>query len=237
MIDEFLDLRNKVHRDKFRFDLSRDLWGCHYFSEEEFEADNVVRIFENKKLRGYAIYDLLRNHDVEMCKVLEICADARDTLFKLIERLIERSLMEGVDFIFLRRCEEPYDEVFDEKDFLTFAESVVMVSLLNPKQLLLSFSKKIQCGKILRLVIKGSDPITLRVGKERIMVIDSRKSELAVYMDGKTFLKLIFGKTSFLKEFLKGKVTISNMLRLRTVLRFFNIVRNNEWYIPTGDWC
>ena len=236
MIKEFLNLRNRIHRNKFRFNLTSGLWESHYVSDKELETNNVITVVENNKLKGYVVYSLLIEDETKVCRVGEVLADSSATLIELVDRLIEKSMEKGADFIILRRCEEPYNDVFDKKRFLTFAESVIMVVLLDPRELLLSISEKVESGKVLNLVIDGFDPITVMVGKKRIMVVEDQRSGLTVSTDSKTFLRLFFGKTSFLKELFHRKI-VTNPVQLSTVSRFFNIIRVKKWYIPSGDWC
>lgn len=237
MIDEFLTLRNTVHKDEFRFDLSPDLWKSSYLFGKEPEADTVIVIRKNGLLRGYAVCSIEFDHQIKVCGVLEICADGRDSLVELIDRIIEKGVKEDVDFIFLRRCEEPFDEVFDKKRFLTFLESAIMVALFNPKELLLPLSEEIEHGKTLKLIIEGFDPIIVKVGRNRIMVMHDAEPDFTVRTDSKTFLRLCFGKESFMRQFLKRNVFIDRLTCLPTILRFFSIIRNKKWYIPTGDRC
>lgn len=237
MIGEFLDLRNAIHSGKFRFNLTRGLWGCHYLAEKELEANTVIRVVENGILRGYAVYSIFIDDGVRALKILEICADRRATLVELIDYIGERGVKEGVDFILLQRCREPYDDVFDKMGFLTFVTNVIMIVLLNPKELLSSLSEEIERGKILKLIIKGFDPINIRVGKKAIMVVENKRYDLTVQTDSKTFVKLFFGKTSFLKELLKRKIVTDNLFHLPTLSHFFSAIKQKEWYIPPGDWC
>lgn len=236
MIKRFLNLRNRIHRNEFRFNLTSGLWESHYVSETGLETNNVIMVVENNKLKGYVVYSLLIEDKMKVCRVGEVCADSSATLIELVDRLIEKSMEKGADIIILRRCEEPYNDVFDKKRFLTSTESVIMVVLLDPRELLLSISENVESGKVLTLAIDSFDPITVMVGKKRIMVLEDQRSGLTVSTDSKTFLRLLFGKTSFFREFLYRKI-LTNPIQLSTVFRFFNIIRVKKWYIPSGDWC
>lgn len=236
MIKRFLDLRNRIHRNEFRFNLTFGLWESHYVSEKELETDNVITVVEDNKLKGYVVYSLLIEDKMKVCRVKEVCADSSATLNELVDRLTKKNMENGVDFIILRRCEEPYNDVFDKKRFLTSAESVIMVVLLDPRELLLKISENVESGKVLNLAIDDFHPITVIVGKKQIEVVEDERPGLTVSTDSKTFLRLFFGKTSFYREFLHRKI-VSNPLHLSTVSRFFNIIKIKKWYIPSGDWC
>jgi len=234
MIDELLNLRNKVHKDKFRFDLSRDLWESLYITE--CESCNVIKITKDGKLRGYAVYFITNDDQNRVLKVQEICSDGKATLMKLLDSIVESGLEEEADFIHLRRCTEPYGDVFDQKGFLTSMESVVMIVLLNPREILSALSENFKGGEPLTLRIRGFDPVTVKVGKKGIMLLEDTQSEVNVLTDSMTFLNFLFGKTSFWKELVKRKVTF-DILHLPTVYRFFKSISNKKWYIPPGDWC
>ena len=236
MSDELLNLRNGLHEDEFRFHLTPSLWESHYVSEKELNANNVVRVIKNGILRGYAVYSILISDQIKTCRIEEICADGKAILNELIDRIIRKSTAKGVDFIFLRRCEEPYNDLFDERGFLSIIESAIMVVLLDPIELLLSISKKIERGKILKLIVRGFDPIKVKVGEKGVMVVKDKKYDLTVRTDSRTFLKLFFGKTSLIKEFLRRKIIIDQIFYLPTISRFFNLIKQRRWYIPPGDW-
>lgn len=234
MIDELLNLRNKIHKDKFRLDLSRDLWESQYIREPE--SCNVVKITKDGKLRGYAVCLITNDDQIRVLNIREICADGKATLMKLLDSIVESGLKEEADFILLRRCTEPFGDVFDQKGFLTIMESVVMTVLLNPREILSSLSENLKEGKPLTLRIKGFDPVTVKVGEKGIMLLEDTQPEVNVLTDSVTFLNFLFGKTSFWKELVKRKITF-DLLHLPTVYRFFKSISNKNWYIPTGDWC
>jgi len=235
LISKIIDLRNRIHRDKFRFELTPEHWKVLYVPED-VEQSNLTTVVKNERLKGYAAYCLINFEQNRAYDIREICAEDQDTLTKLIDQIIEKSVEDNVDFIFLRRCEEPHKNVFVKKGFFSFSESVIMGALFNPEELLLALSTQIENGQILNLVIKGFTPVTVRVGKKGIMVVKKEKSDLTVSTDDKTFLRLFFSKTSFLKEFLRKRITISNVLQWTTVNHFFKIIRQDKWYIPMGDW-
>lgn len=237
LINELLTLRNAVHKGKFRFNLNTSLWRSTYLLGKDPKKSNLIMIRENGVLRGYAVYAFLPSHQVKALAIQEICADGRPVFIKLVDKIIERSIEEHADFIYLRRCKEPFDDIFDTKGFLDFIEGAIMVSLVNLKELMLSLSEEIRSGEVMELVIEGFHPVRIKVGNEGIMVVKDEKTNFTVYTDSGTFLKLFLGKRSFLKELIKRKIRISNKLFLPTVHRFFKIIEIKNWYIPTGDWC
>jgi len=111
-----------------------------------------------------------------------------------------------------------------------------MVALLNPKDILSALSEETEDGKILMLLIKGFDPVTVKVGTKGIMVATNEKPDLTVSTDSKTFIRLLFGKTSLTKEFLRRRIALSNILDWTTASHFFNLIKHDKWYIPMGDW-
>lgn len=234
MIDSFLDLRNRVHQDAFRFDLTPALWNAHYISEKE--KTHVLDVRHNGILRGYVIFSTIIVEKYKFYRIHEICADSEDVFVKLIDDVIEKCANEDIDFIMWRQCDEPYGHVLDEKRFLTFKESAIMIALLNPKSLLLSVSKKVVQGKTLRLNVKGFEPVIVRVGKKNICVVENGQPQFAISTDAKTFIKLFFGRTSFWKAFSKRKIT-TGLKDLRGAKHFFALIRNEKWYLPSGDWC
>lgn len=186
-------------------------------------------------LKGYAIYSFLTQYNTKICKISEICADERATLSELIDNIVKICLKEKACFIIFRSSGEPYADIFDKKGFITVLETVIMSVLLNPQDILIALSEEIRDGTVLELVIRGFEPITLRVGKVGMMIERGKKPNLTVSTDRKTFLKLFFEKTSVWKEFLKGNLGVNKIYRLPTVSRFFKIVRHKKWYMPPGD--
>jgi hypothetical protein len=214
------------------------LWAAHYISDEEMSTSNFVKVVDDGVLKGYAVFTVLSHEKIKPCRIAEICADSPKTLRQLIDQIMDYSVKNGIDFIFLRKGEEPIDIVFDERGFTSFVECVIMSVLLDPYKLLLSMSDNLEGGRILELTIRGFRPILVEVGRRKIRVVEQgrRKPDLRVYTDSKTFLELFFGKTSFLKEYLKRKVTVNKTLSMSTAAHFFDIVRQEKSYIPLGDW-
>jgi len=235
LIDKIIGLRNRIHKDKFRFVLTPQHWRILYVPET-VEKSYLTTIVRNERLKGYATYYLVNFEQIRAYDIREICAEDQDTLTDLIDQIVKKSAKDNVDFIFVKRCDEPHESVFAKKGFFSFPESVIMIALFNPEELLLALSKQIENGKVLKLLIKGFDPITLRVGEKGIMIVKKEESDLTVSTDDATFLKLFFGKTSFSKEFLRRRVTISNIRNWMTASHFFNAIKQDKWYIPMGDW-
>jgi len=204
---------------------------------EKAKATNVLEILEKGTLRGYVIYSQqLLSEGTKAYKILEICAEKRDALTKLLDQLIERAVKENVDFIHFAGSNGKFSQVFGEKGFFSFLRTVIMIVLLNPREFFSSLSEKIDHGKTLKLLIKGFDPILLRVGKKGVMVVSKSKPDLTVTTDGRTFVNLLFGKTSILRQVLRGRVGISSLFNLPVAIHFFNLIKQKEWYIPPGDW-
>lgn len=209
----------------------------HYIPGEKEEADNVLEIFQNGALKGYAIYSEALLHDgIKVYRILEICAESRDVFAELTNQLVERAVKEEVDFIYVKGSDRKFNEVFTERGFFSFFESVTMITLLNPSELFSSLSEEVNHGKTMNIKIKGFDPILLRVGEKGIMVLANDKPDLTVTTDSKTFVKLLFGKTSFFKQLLKRKIRINPVSGLRTATHFFGLIKQKSWYIPLGDW-
>lgn len=235
MTGKIIDLRNRINSDKFRFELTPEHWKVLYVPED-VEQSKLLTVVGNERLKGYAAYCLINFEQNRAYDIREICAEDQETLTELIDQIVKKSVEDNVDFIFVRTCEEPHQNVFAKKGFFSFSESVIMGALFNPEELLFALSKQIENGKVLNLMIKGFAPVTVRVGEKGIMVVKKEKPDLTVSTDDKTFLKLFFGKTSFLKEFLRKRITISNVLQWTTVNHFFKVIKQDKWYIPMGDW-
>lgn len=235
MIDRILELRNKIYRGKFRFALAPEHWRALYVLED-WEESNLATVVKNERLKGYAAYYLTDFDNSRAYEVREICAEDEETLAQLIDHVIEKSVEDDVDFVFVRRGEEPYENVFAEKGFFSFPESVVMVILFKPRELLLALSRRIEKGDILHLLINGFDPVPIRVGEEGIMVVEEDEPDLVVSTDARTFLRLFFGRTSLLKEVLGRRIRIGGVLNWTTANHFFNLIKQDKWHIPMGDW-
>jgi len=235
LIDEIIDLRNRIHKDDFRFVLTPEHWKAVY-APENTNKSNLVTTKKDGRLKGYAVFGLVNFEQIRAYEVREICAEDEDTEGQLIDQIVNQSVQDNVDFVFVKRCEEPYESVFTKKGFASFVESAVMITLFDPRQLLLTLSERIEKGKVLAMQIAGFDPIIVKVGQNGIMVMDDGEPDLTVSTDSKTFLRLFFGRTSFLKEFLRKRISVSSILSLTVVNRFFKAVRHDKWYIPMGDW-
>lgn len=235
MIDEIIDLRNIVHKGDFRFVLTPEHWKVSYVPES-LEKSNLATVVKDRRLKGYAAYFLVNFEQVRAYDIREICAVDKETLAQLVEQIVDKSVKDNVDFIFLKWFEGAHKDVLAKKGFLSFSEAVIMTALFNPKELLSTLSEEIGKGKVLKLLIKGFDAVTVKVGEKGIMVVQEDISDLTVSTDSKTFLRLFFGRTSFLKEFLKRRVTLSNILNWTTANRFFNLIKQDKLHIPMGDW-
>jgi hypothetical protein len=113
-----------------------------------------------------------------------------------------------------------------------------MSVLLDPSELLSSISDSLESGRMLELSIQGFEPIFVEMGAGKIRVVEQedRKPDVRVNTNSKTFIRLFFGKTSFLKEYLKRKVTVDKIHGASTAAHFFDIIRQERPYIPLGDW-
>jgi hypothetical protein len=235
LIDEIIDLRNKVHKGNFRFALTPEHWKALYVPEK-MEKSNLATVRNHERLTGYAAFYLVNFDQVRAYDVREIIAEDENTLTQLLSQITDKGMKDNVDFIFLKRCEEAYSNVFERKGFSPFVESVIMIALFDPKKLLSTLSEKVENGKVLRLLIEGFDPIDIKIGEKGIMLVNEEKPDLVVSTDHKTFIGLFFARTSFLKEFLRRKIRVNSAFGLPTANRFFNIAKQAKWYVPMGDW-
>jgi hypothetical protein len=235
MIDEIINLRNRIHKGDFRFVLTPEHWSVLYVPEN-VEKSNLETVTKDGKLKGYAVFYVMNFDQVRAYDVREIIAEDEKTLTQLLDQISDKGMKDDVDFIFLKRCEEPYARVVNNKGFTAFVESVVMIALLDPQKLLSALSEKVENGKVLRLLINGSDQIDIKVGQKGIMLVNGEKPEFIVSTDSKTFLRLFFGRTSLLSEFLRRRAKLSGIRCLAIARRFFNIIQQSKWYIPMGDW-
>jgi len=235
-LDEEISLRNALHEGAFRFDVTLSLWETLYEFRENEKASSLVTVTENGKLRGYAVYFTYVRGKFKHLSVLDIGADGEAALSELVDRLKEHAQKEDADLIYIRKASEPGDRVFDQKGFFSFIESIIMVALLNPHELLYALSKEIDDGNNLKLVLKGFDPLTVKVGRSGIKIVTGEKADLTVSTDAPTFLKLLLCRTSFWKELLKRTIKINKMSKLSTARRFFSIAKQEKWHIPFGDW-
>lgn len=233
---ELRHLRNSVHKSKFRFDITPKLYELHYVPGMESEPNVLLTVVIDGTLKGYAIYSRVLLNGTKAYRVLDITTNERWVFEKLMNQIVENSIKEKIDFIYFKKCDEVYDDVLEKKGFMSFAESVIMIVLLNPHKLLLSLSEEIKCGKVLKLCIEGFEPISVKVGEKRIKVVEAERSDSVVQTNSKTFLKLFFRRTSLIKELFKRNVIIDNLLHLPVAIRFFNVIKQDRWYIPQADW-
>ncbi len=231
-----IGFRNSICKGNFRFEVTPSLWRSLYEICGEGGATNVVTVKRNGTLRGYAVYSTFVRSQFRALRILDICADSRDTITELIKCIIERGRAEGADFVYVRKAASPEDNIFDQKGFISFVDSIIMVVLLNPYELLRAFSQDVMIGTNLKLNIRGFESVIVKVGKKGIKVVTEEKHKMTVSTDTETFLKLSFGRTTFLKQFLKGKIKVSNLFKLPTAHRLFKEIRQEKWHIPSGDW-
>jgi len=236
LTEELLRFRNKVHKDDFRLNLSPDLWSSHYLTLNEIEEDNLIQLRSNSVLKGYAALAYMSIKQNKALVVREMCADTEETFQQLIDRVIDKGVRRNVDFIVWRKCQETFDDVLEKRGFLTFSESIIMVALLNTKEFLKPFSEDVECGKVARLIIKGLEPVFIRIGKDKFSIIENGREDFTIFINGLTFIKLFFGKSSFFKEWLKRKVKVS-ISHYLAAKHLFEMLKNERWYIPSGDWC
>jgi hypothetical protein len=236
LIDEIIGLRNRVHQNDFRFVLTPDHWKVLYVPENAEKSNLAIIRDDYGKLKGYAAFYSVNFDEVKAYDVREIIAEDENTLNQLLDQITNKGIEDDVDFIFLKRCEEPFSKVFSETGFSPFIESVIMIALFDPHKLLSTLSEKVENGKVLRLVVKGFDHIDIKIGENGIMLAKDEEPNIIVSTDSKTFARLFFNRTSFLKEFLRGRVTVSRILSLAVASHFFKVVKQRKWYIPMGDW-
>ena len=142
LIDEIIELRNRIHQNDFRFILTQDHWKVLYVPENT-EKSNLATVRDNQgKLKGYAAFYGVNFGEVKAYDVREIIAEDENTLNQLLEQITNKGMEDDVDFVFLKRCEEPFSHVFSEKRFSPFIESVIMISLFDPLKLLSVLSEK-----------------------------------------------------------------------------------------------
>ena len=237
LIEELLQLRNNVHKGDFRYNFTPNLWSSHYLSEKEIRDGRLVQIREKGELEGYAVLEY-STHELNItCIVREMCASSREVFQQVVDRVIEEALKQNVDFIAWRKCQESFDDLLKEKGFLTLAESIIMIALLNPKEFLKPLSsKEVGYGKIARLNIKGFESLFVKIGKNSFSITENCHEDFTISTDGLTLVKLFFGRASFFKEWLKGRIIVS-VFNLRGAKRLFLLIKNERWHIPSGDWC
>lgn len=235
-MNEEIRFRHTIHQDSFRFDVSAGLWSALYEFDHDDKTRHVVTVTIDGVIKGYAVYSVFVRGQFRQLSVLDICTDSEKTLAEIVDLLKKRALDEDVDLIYVRKAPDSIDRVFDQKDFISFIESVIMVTLLNPHEFLRALSREINDGKNLKLCLKGFEPFTIRVGKNGIKVLTDGMADLVVSTDSDTFLRLVFCRASFWKEFLKGKIRVSRTTELSTARRFLDAIKQERWHIPFGDW-
>ena len=119
IIARALDLRNRIHNDEFRFVLTPEHWKVLYVPEN-VEESNLATVSRNGRLKGYAAYFLINFEQVRAYGIWGICAEDEDTLTELIEQVVEKSVKDNVDFIFVRGVEGSYVNVLDKKKFSSY---------------------------------------------------------------------------------------------------------------------
>lgn len=235
-MNEEIRFRNAINRGSFRFDVSSDLWNTIYEFGNEGKTRNVVSVTKDGLLKGYAVYFVFARGQFKQLSVLDLCVDGENTLTEIVDLLKKKALEEDVDLIYVRKPPDPTDKIFDQKGFMSSTESVIMVTLLNPNELLRALSAEVNDGKNLKLSLEGFEPVTVQVGKKGVKVLTDGGTDLVVSTDSQTFLRLTFGRTSFWKELLKGKIKVSRVTELSTARRFFDAIQQEKWHIPFGDW-
>jgi hypothetical protein len=197
----------------------------------------LVELRQNGTLRGYAAISISEGEQNRILAIREICADGKDAFSKLIDLIIRRGLEENVDFIIWRRCQESFEDILLEKDALTFAETMIMVALMNPREFLKPLSDRVEKGAVAKLDIEGLGSVSLRIGRDEFAVQEEESStDFAISLDGPTFMRLFLGRASFFREWIRRNIKVS-LIHYRMANRLFKMVRNTKWYVPSGDWC
>lgn len=237
MIQEFLDLRNNLHKGEFRFDLKPELWRVNYVERPGIEEDGIIKIYRQGNLEGYAICSLSElKASVKMLQVLEFCATEKEVMDELLTKVTAKGNEKGADFITLAQYNEPFADLLATHEFVDFTGFTVMAALLNPKELLVALSAENISGRRLNLEINGFSPISLVVGEDKIKVIEyDPKAEVVLAMSDKAFVNAFFGKTSLLGELLKGEIKVKGKVHLNLAMKFFGIIKQRKAYIPIGD--
>lgn len=233
MIDRVIELRNRIHENDFRLVLTPEHWNALYVPQSE--KTYFLTVSRDEELVGYVAFCTVDFGEVRAYDVREICAADESTMAELIDQMIDRSVRDKIDFVFLKTCEEPYNKLLRERGFSSFIESAIMIALLDPRALLLALSEPVDDGPVLKVTISGFDPVLVRVGAGGIALVADKEPDLTISTNSKTWVRLFFGRTSFLRELLRGSITASSLRNLRAASRLFRIVRQNRWYIPMAD--
>ena len=238
MVEEFVKLRNQLHRGEFRFDVSPEVWEWDYTGRPGVEVDDVISVYRDSELKGYAIACLSDfESDLKVYLVLELCATDAATANELIDKVVTRGNRRNADFILIRGCGEPFERSLGRLGFLDFNESVILGLLLNPRQLLAPLCSEGVQGRRVNLEIQGAEPIGLVVGKGGLGLCEcGPEAQISLSLDSRVFLKLFFGRTSIWNEILRGHVRIKGKVHILTAARLFRTIRQDRWYIPSGDW-
>ncbi len=236
MVEDLIKFRNKLKNGQFRFMAPLEEWKANYSSRPGVEEADIVKIQEEGELKGYAIGCMSHHKGLRMYRILEFCATDNKTTRKLIDSMIRRGEQIGADFVIGKTCQEPFDSVFKETGFASIKENVVMFVLLNLEELLVPLSSDAVQGRVFTLIINGFKPLNIVVGKDKIRILGEKATpDIRVSLEARTFLRLFFGKTTVLKEVLRGNLRIEGKIHFNTIFRFFRIFKQNKWYIPQGD--
>jgi hypothetical protein len=230
-------LRNLLNHGSFRLEVTPELWEVLYEVDRKGKLSNIITVKRNGVLRGYASYLTFARGQLTALGVLDMNAEGDDVLEELTEALIQRAEAEGVDIVYFRKTPGPDDRVLDKKGFSSFVETVIAIKLLDPRELLKAFSDDDASGPCIRLDIEGFESITATVGKKGIKLLSETKADLELSTDSETFLKLFFNQTSVMREFLRRRLKTSNISKLLVAMRFFNLIKQEKWYLPFGDWA
>lgn len=239
VVEDFIRLRNQLHGGDFRFDVGPEAWEWYYTGRPGVEQDDVVSVYKDHELKGYAVACLSDfEADRKVYLVLELCAADQSTANELIDRVVAKGNQKNADFVLFRGCEGPFDRLLDGHGFTDMNESALIAMLINVRPLLTPLCREGVEGKTVRLEIRGDEPVGLVVGKDGLGLSkrDDRPS-LSVTLDGSVFLSLLFGRASMWGEFIRGHIRIKGMLHILTAARLFRLIRQDKWYIPSGDWA
>lgn len=229
-------LRNLLNQGSFRLEVTPELWKAIYQVNREGKPSNIITVKRNGELKGYASYLKFMRGQSTALGVLDMNAESEDVLEELTDILIERAEAEDVDIIYFRTAPGPDDHVLDRKGFSSFVETVIVIKLLDLRKLLEAFSDDDASGPCIRLNVEGLEPVTVTAGKKGVKFMVEKKPDVELSTDSKTFLKLFFNQTSVLKEFLGRRLKVNNVLKLSMATRFFNLIKQEKWYFPFGDW-
>lgn len=235
MMQEYLELRNKLHGNAFHLDLNTELWRSSYLDRLGVDG-GVIEVRRDGTLKGYAVCaagEMIGGG--RLLQVLEFGAENEEIMTELMVKLEARTKDESIDLISLTCFDESYDDLLTRKGFIDFASSAIMVALINPQELLAALSSKGVTGRRLNLEIAGFNPISVLVGENEIEVAEYNPEGVTLAMSDKTFVNIMFGKASLMREFLKGRIKVRGKSQLGIARRFFAIIKQENLYIPPGD--